>query len=160
LSLPLSGTRIGTMKVSGRQYLARASALGLLLLSGCTSFDHDWKQTASQPAAGSLEGRWEGRWLSEVNHHTGSMRCLLKREGETRYQARFKATYARIFTASYRVEFMGEIRDGVWEFHGDKNLGWLAGGVYHYRGRISPTNFFSTYECKYDHGTFELHRPE
>jgi len=48
----------------------------------------------------------------------------------------------------------------VWQFQGDENLGWLAGGVYHYEGRVSPTNFHSTYRSKYDHGTFEMGRPQ
>ena len=39
------------------------------------------------------------------------------------------------------------------------NLGWLAGGVYHYEGRADATNFFSTYTSKYDHGTFQMTRP-
>jgi len=135
--------------------------LGLVLLvNGCSSFDRNWKAAAGPPAANSLEGRWEGKWLSAVNHHTGTLRCLLTRESETTCRAQFKATYWKTFSASYAVTFTGERQEGVWLFKGDKNLGWFAGGVYHYEGRVTPTNFFSTYHCKYDHGTFELHRPE
>ena len=38
-------------------------------------------------------------------------------------------------------------------------LGFLAGGVYHYEGHADATNYFSTYSCKYDHGTFQMSRP-
>ncbi len=34
-----------------------------------------------------------------------------------------------------------------------------SGGVYHYDGDATPTNFFSTYKSKYDHGTFQMTRP-
>ena len=148
------------MKVPARQIFACALALALTLLgNGCSSFNREWKN-AGHSASNSLEGRWEGKWLSGANQHTGSLRCVLKRETDTRYQAYFKATYWKIFRASYHVEFTGERRDDVWQFRGDENLGWFGGGVYYYEGRLTPTNFFSTYRCKYDHGTFELGRPQ
>jgi len=161
LSLLLAGTTISTMKVPARQTLACALALALaLLVNGCSSFNRDWKAAAGQPTDNSLAGRWEGKWLSEVNHHTGTLRCVLKREDDSKYTASFRATYWKILRASYQVEFTGEMRDGIWNFHGDENLGWFAGGVYHYEGRLTPTNFHSTYRCQYDHGTFELTRPK
>ena len=150
------------MKVPARQTFACVLLLGLgLLVNGCSSFNREWKSAAANPpAADSLAGRWEGKWLSDVNGHNGALRCVLKRGSDTNYTAHFKATYWKIFRASYRVEFLGEFRDGIWQFHGEENLGWFAGGDYHYGGRISATNFFSTYECKYDHGTFALSRPK
>ena len=161
LSLSPVGTRIGAMKVPARQIFARTLALGLLVLAGgCSTFNRDWKTAAANPSTNSLEGRWEGRWLSARNGHTGNLRCLLTRENDTRYRARFKATYWKIFRADYAVTFTGELRAGAWQFNGDKNLGWFGGGVYHYEGRLTPTNFFSTYRCKYDHGTLELGRPK
>jgi hypothetical protein len=162
LSLPPAGTRIGAMKVPARQTFAFALTFGLLLLvNGCSSFNREWKKAAAtQSNQSSLEGRWEGKWLSDKNRHTGKLRCLLTRESDTNYRARFKATYWKIFRASYLVKFTGEMRDGVWHFKGDEDLRWFAGGIYHYEGRVTPTNFFSTYRCKYDHGTFILHRPE
>ncbi len=149
------------MKVPARQTFACALVLALVLLgNGCSSFNRDWKSAAGQPAANSIAGRWEGKWLSDVNHHTGTLRCVLKREDDAKYRASFRATYWKTFRASYHVEFTGEMREGVWHFKGDENLGWFAGGIYHYAGQVTPTNFFSTYHCKYDHGTFELRRPE
>ena len=149
------------MKVPARQFLAWALVLALAaLVSGCTTFHREWQAAAAKPASDSLEGRWEGRWLSAANGHTGSLRCLLTRENDARYHARFHATYRKIFRAGYHVEFTGEMRAGAWQFTGDENLGWFAGGVYQYEGRVTPTNFFSTYRCKYDHGTFELRRPK
>ena len=46
------------------------------------------------------------------------------------------------------------------EFKGQANLHWWAGGVYTYEGRADGTNFVSMYRCKYDHGTFQMDRPQ
>ena len=149
------------MKVPARQNLASMLALGLALLAnGCTTFNREWKATATQPTANSLAGRWEGSWLSDQNGHHGNLRCVLSRASDDIYDAHFHATYWKIFSATYSVRFTGEIRDGVWHFNGSEDLGTMAGGVYHYEGRLTPTNFFSAYRCKFDHGTFELSRPK
>ena len=137
------------------------TALPLLLACGCSTFNRDWKRTAQQPTqSDSIEGRWEGKWLSEVNHHTGGLRCLLTRTGDESCTARFRATYGSLFHFSYTVTLEIQPHYGGWEFDGQEDLGKLAGGVYCYEGRASPTNFFSTYRSKYDHGVFEMHRPE
>ena len=136
------------------------SCLALVLLCGCSTFNRDWKRAAQQPATpASIEGLWEGKWLSDVNGHTGRLRCLLSRESDSRYQARFRATYWKVFRFSYTVPLQFEQRD-AWHFTGEENLGKLAGGVYRYEGHATPTNFFSTYHSKYDHGTFQMRRPE
>jgi hypothetical protein len=53
-----------------------------------------------------------------------------------------------------------EKSDHVLRFEGEADLGWLAGGVYRYDGQATPASFFSTYKSKYDHGTFQMKRPE
>jgi hypothetical protein len=62
------------------------------------------------------------------------------------------------FTASYTVPLSVEPQDSGSRFRGEADLGWLAGGVYRYEGHATATNFFSTYECKYDGGTFRMTR--
>lgn len=132
-----------------------------LLLCGCSSFNREWRRAAGKPApANALEGRWEGRWLSDVNGHTGNLRCLITRVDDAHCRARFRATYRQVLRFSYTVPLAVQPHYDGWEFSGEENLGWLAGGVYYYEGRANATNFFSTYHCKYDHGTFELHRLE
>jgi len=152
----------------GRGSLARVAArlatsfscLALALVCGCSTFNRDWKNAGQQSASSLIEGRWDGKWLSDVNGHTGRLRCLLSRETDNRFQARFRATYWKVFRYSYTVSFQFEERDGAWHFTGEENLGKLAGGVYRYEGHATPTNFFSTYGSKYDHGTFQMRRPE
>jgi hypothetical protein len=152
-------------RVSGRVSVGwkalPALALALLLASGCSTFNRDWRSAANEPApTNSITGRWEGRWLSDANAHTGKLRCLLTPESGGKFRARFHATFWKIFHAGYTVTLVAESQGGTWQFHGEENLGGLGGGVYHYEGHASPTNFFSTYKSDYDHGTFELRRPE
>lgn len=77
-----------------------------------------------------------------------------------RCQARFRATYGQVLHFSYAVPLAIQQHFDGWEFSGEENLGKLAGGVYYYEGRASPTNLFSTYRSKCDRGTFVLHRLE
>jgi len=84
----------------------------------------------------------------------------MSREGNEVCRARFRATYAGILHFSYAVPLTLRAHDHGWEFNGEANLGELAGGTYFYEGRAVLTNLHATYRSKYDHGTFELERPE
>ncbi|HZV33544.1 MAG TPA: hypothetical protein VFB72_03135 [Verrucomicrobiae bacterium] len=132
----------------------------LFFAGGCTSFSHDWKKAAEiSPPPGSMEGRWQGVWLSDVNHHTGELRCVVTRSEDGMYRARFHAKYNKVLSFGYTVKLKVEPQANAFHFSGDANLGWYAGGIYHYDGHADATNFFSTYSCKYDHGTFKMSRP-
>jgi hypothetical protein len=136
------------------------AAILLVLLCGCSSFNRAWHQAGQTPAVTeSIEGRWEGTWSSDANGHTGKLRCVLSREPDGKYTAWFRATYLRILRFSYRVPLQVEPHGGVWPFHGSEDLGSMAGGVYHYTGSATPTNFYSTYRSAYDHGIFVMSRP-
>ncbi len=138
-----------------------AALLCFLLLCGCSTFNRDWRSAAKNPApANSVEGRWEGRWLSDANGHTGALRCLVTRVDEAHCRARFHAIYGKVLRFTYTVPLTIQSHVDGWEFDGEENLGKLAGGVYYYEGRANATNFSSTYRSTYDHGTFEMHRPE
>jgi hypothetical protein len=132
----------------------------LLFAGGCTSFNHDWKKAAAQtPPPGSMEGRWQGVWLSDVNHHTGELRCVVTKRDDGTYRARYHAKYNKVLSFGYTVALKVVPEANGFHFNGDANLGWYAGGVYHYDGHADGTNFFSTYSCKFDHGTFKMERP-
>lgn len=133
----------------------------LLALSttGCSKFNRDWRAAGKVQPHG-VAGRWEGKWASDANGHSGKLRCLLTRVSENSYEARFHAKYARIFSFGYTATLTGSHSNGVFAFSGDADLGKMAGGIYTYRGTVNATNFFSTYTSKYDHGTFEMQRPE
>jgi len=130
------------------------------ITAGCSTFNHEWEKAASAPNQG-VQGRWIGTWKSDVTGHTEDLRCILKQTGEGKYSARFYAhyKYGIRFAVGYRVHLEGQESNGTLKFHGDENLHWYAGGVYHYDGTVDSTNFSSTYACKYDHGSFQMTRP-
>jgi hypothetical protein len=141
-------------------HLTGFAAIALLLLCGCSSFNSDWRRVAKQPSSqDSIAGRWEGRWVSDVNAHTGTLRCIITAETNGICQARFRATYRKILSYSYTVPLKVEQRGDVWIFSGEEDLGAMAGGIYRYQGTATATNFHSTYDSKYDHGLFEMRRP-
>lgn len=130
-----------------------------LFVCGCSSFNREWRTAGQQPVTpDSLEGRWEGRWLSEANGHNGNLRCLISRQTNDTYAARFRASYLWVLRFSYTVPLTVEPQEGGWRFQGEADLGAAAGGVYHYAGNATRTNFHSTYRSPADHGVFEMNR--
>jgi hypothetical protein len=147
------------MQPFGSAVLALLAATSLFA-AGCSTFNRDWKKAAATPAGNTLlEGRWEGSWRSDVNGHTDRLRCLITKLDQGLYQARFHAKYRKIFSFGYTVPLRAENTNGQVHFSGEADLGSLAGGLYKYKGHAEATNFFSTYTCKYDHGTFQMGRP-
>ena len=144
-----------------QKHLAPCLALvALFVLSGCSTFNRDWKASSSKPMpAGSVEGRWEGKWHSDHNGHTGGLRALVTKLDSGQYEARFHATYAVVLSFSSTVNLDVRPAGGLQQFSGSADLGKAAGGLYHYEGKASGTNFFSTYKCPSDHGTFQMARP-
>ena len=154
-------TQKSEAKTGGRHLFALLIGVLLLFAGGCTSFDHDWQKSARlQATPDDIQGRWQGVWISEVNGHTDSLRCVVTKKPDGIYKARFLARYHKVLSFGYTVPLKVDATGNEFKFSGDANLGWLKGGVYHYEGHAGLTNFFSTYRCKYDHGTFQMGRPE
>jgi len=148
-----------------QQTLARAIFLNILLLPclallpGCASFQSAWAKASAKPIdANGVEGCWDGTWRSDVNGHQGSLRCIVSRRKDGVCDARFHAIYRKVIGFSYTVPLRTSETNGGFYFTGTANLGWWAGGLYSYEGRVQQTNWFSTYSCKYDHGTFQMTR--
>ena len=132
----------------------------LALCSGCRSFDKAWAKAGEEPVTKtSILGRWNGTWTSVVNGHNGALRCLVTQDRNGIFIARFHAVYQKVVGFGYTVPLHATETNGALQFSGEANLGWWAGGVYHYKGYASETNFVSTYSCEYDHGTFQMTRP-
>lgn len=136
-------------------------SVGLLLVTGCSSFNREWKAAAVVPSSpGSIEGAWDGTWLSGHNAHTGRLRAIITKLNDDEYYARFHATYMRVLTFGQAVNLQVK-QDGTnFTFSGVADLGKTYGGVYTYEGNSSPEGFYSTYKCSIDHGTFRMTRPE
>ena len=138
-----------------------ATLLLLVLLTGCSSFQRDWRAAGKRPVpANSIEGRWEGTWKSNSGSHSDKLRCLVTRISDQEYEARFHAKYKKVLSFGYTATFRGEHEGNLFKFSVEADLGKLAGGVYRYKGEMSPTNFVSTYDSKYDRGVFHLQRPD
>lgn len=139
--------------------LAAAVAFAILA-SGCSSFNREWKQAAkTPPAAGSVEGRWEGSWLSDRNGHKGRLRCVLTKQTEDSWRASFHAKFLKIFSYSHVATLNGRETNGVVHFSGEAKLPKIAGGVYKYDGTATASEYKSTYTSKHDHGTYQMTRP-
>ncbi len=122
-------------------------------------FERQWQEyQPSAMSANSIEGRWEGEWISEVNGHHGGLRCILSRTGAGDYHADFHATYSKVLRVCYSVDLSVREANGRFLLKGEANLGRLAGGIYYYEGEATPAEFKCSYRCKYDHGTFHMTR--
>jgi hypothetical protein len=149
------------MRLIGIRSIGRLALLVLMptlvvVATGCSSFNREWKIVGQKPAGSGLEGRWEGHWISEVNGHHGRLRCLVSKDGEV-YQARFHAKYMKVLSFGYTIPLKAAATDDGYKFSGEADLG-VMGGIYRYEGHADATNFFSTYSSKYDHGTFQMQR--
>ena len=142
--------------------------LFLFATAGCSTFNYEWRQAAKQPApANDITGRWQGRWVSKSSGHEDKLRALISKVDTNHYDVKFHAAYKsetfKFITVHFGYTVRMEARtdaNGTVAFNGSENLGPLAGGVYTYEGSADPTNFFSTYNSKYDRGTFQMQRPK
>ncbi|MGV3774642.1 MAG: hypothetical protein ACO1QB_17210 [Verrucomicrobiales bacterium] len=140
-----------------------AATLGVmaLIFTGCAGFNKDFKMATAAPwPPNDINGAWEGTWKSDANGHAGKLRCIITQTGPTNYNARFKATYKKVFKSEYDVPLVVQQEDRSYKFSGSADLGALAGGEYTYKGAANPAKFFSTYDSKHDHGTFQMERPD
>jgi len=141
-------------------------ALLPLLLGNCTSadFNHEWdKAMASRSGPPKdITGPWLGSWHSDANGHHGELRCVVLPEDRKSddYRFYYHAIYGNFLTVAYTVtEQVHRNRQGNYDLRGEHNLGYFAGGLYHYEGVSTTTKMRSTYRSSADHGTFELARP-
>ena len=128
----------------------------LLLAAGCASFERPWQRELQQAKpATDLTGAWIGTWQNTNNSHGGSLRALVTRVDAATYRTRFHATWGS-HSGSFRTVLRGHEENGDFVFTGSKHiLGFRITNT----GRANPTNFLSTYESRFDTGTFTLKRP-
>jgi len=131
----------------------------LAFLCGCSSFNREWASAPSPDGGIDIQGRWEGRWTSDKDGHTGSLKCVITETSDQRYRAHFAAVYWKVFHFAYVAELTGTLEGNAVHLTGEEDLGGLAGGVYSYDGLADSTRFNCNYTSKYDHGKFTLSRP-
>jgi len=139
------------------------AALSLVCLPSCgTAFRKAWNNA---PAANGVAGKWEGTWLSAVNGHTGTLKCVVtpsKVDGKFFFEGDhsflYRATWKSILSGSYKAVHHVEKKGGTYVFKGDHLMPDWAGGKYHYEGTVKGDAFSACYECAMDRGTFTMKR--
>jgi hypothetical protein len=143
-----------------KRYPLFISLVGLLALAaGCTSFGKtafqaEWKRHRSGPNTG-ITGCWAGSWQNTNNSHGGKLWAVIIQNSGTEYAARFEATWGEK-SGSFKTKLKGRQEGDDFVFEGRKRI---MGFLITTRGRANGTNFFSTYESRFDTGTFTLGRP-
>ncbi len=131
------------------------------LFSNASHFHREWfERKADHSAKESIQGRWQGEWLSDANGHHGQVKGILAELAPGQYKASFYATYAKFLRVCYSVTLNANDDGGRTKLKCDADLGQLAGGIYYYEGEATPTDFKCEYRCQYDHGTFQMKRPD
>lgn len=160
--MPVLATH-GSGRASRRARVPLMLLAALLLCTGC--YQARWSAAGRQPTpAGGIDGRWTGTWRSTASGHSGGLRCIVSEVTPHTFKADFQASYAWLFTFSYQATMRIKAADpatrpGYAYFAGEQNLGWLAGGLYTYDGKVGTTEFFCDYRSKDDRGTFQMTRP-
>jgi hypothetical protein len=127
-------------------------------LTGCSTYEHDWEAAAAlDEPKHAMQGRWRGGWHSSESGHEGDLRAIITKVATGNYHARFHATWG-ILDGEFETELTGEMRDNVFHFSGEKDLGWLYGGLFRTEGLADGEQFKATYRAKDDEGTFEMTR--
>jgi hypothetical protein len=139
-------------------------ALGLGLLTACSSFDRQWKGAGDHHGKSS---RWEGTWTSAKHKKSdgspegGRLRCVLEPVRDQKLAAHFHANWL-VFSSNYSTTLApvttGPQQAGVRHYQGTQMLPKMFGGVYHYDATIRGDHFICKYTSSYDHGVFTLHR--
>ena len=97
-----------------------------VLVTGCTSFEKDWRQARQQPTPDAdIGGAWTGTWQNTNNAHGGALRAVVTPSGADSYAARFHATWGS-HRGSFRTELKGVREGDDFVFEGRKRiLGFL-----------------------------------
>jgi hypothetical protein len=141
--------------------------------SGC-AVDRKWREMShtgkgddltrsvmeDSPLRDPLAGRWEGKWVSEQTGHSGRLRAIVTRVDGDTYRINYDAHFMGILRFTHAMNVAATREGETIKFHGEEDLGGMAGGVYRYDGTCNGREFTSTYDAKDDHGRFEMARPK
>jgi hypothetical protein len=129
------------------------------LTANCSDFREHWDRAVDSPDPQAVSGRWQGEWVSTASGHRGPLRSVFVAHTADRWQARFHASYSRIFRACYATElFVIRVGPDRFTLKGRNDLGWIAGGVYEYDGEASGSELICRYRSRFDNGEFRLKR--
>jgi hypothetical protein len=137
-------------------------ALLTLFLSSCRSshFETQWRSaTAKNYPSKSIEGPWQGTWLSHGNGHHGKLRCIVGpasgKAGAHTFD--YHATWAHLLSGGFSTAAVVKQKGDTASFKGEQCLGKY--GTFECDALIKAGQFHSTYKAAGDHGVFEMTRP-
>lgn len=155
LSLPkmFSGEKNSTFSRAS----AALTVILALLSGGCVSpgFHKAWKTAANSASSGPQ--RWEGRWESLRRPGVGGhLRAVVEPAVDGRVQTYFEARWL-CFLSAYKVSLDAKPgREGT-VLKGEQNLqSWVGGGLYTYKGLLTPQGLRAEYDSHHDQGVFSL----
>jgi hypothetical protein len=146
------------------RYARQLAAVALLAvvasIAGCTPFSNFRQQCACAARRPAVDpaGCWAGSWQACTSSHKGCLDAIITNCDNTQFNVRFHATFFKVFSYEYEITLTAYEQDGVWHFHGQKDLGKLAGGMYYYDGTVTATDFRATYRTCKDNGVFVMCR--
>jgi hypothetical protein len=142
--------------------LAAVGACAVLLLTqggtGCSRTHPPEAAPAPVVMGDLLAGDWQGQWKSTSCPMSGALHCGVRKQPDGTYAADFHANYAAVMSHDSAVTLTVQKKGDTWDFEGRKDLGLLAGGMYTYKGHVTATEFFATYDSSFDKGEFRMTR--
>lgn len=124
-------------------------------LCSCGSgFRKEWSRARTD---GGIHGRWSGTWKSEVNGHSGFLRCVVK-DGSSPEKKTFiyRAGWMKILATTVATEKVVTKTAEGWQFTGSKDLGSF--GDFSATGVIKGDEFSARYDSSLDKGAFTMKR--
>lgn len=136
-----------------------ALLLPVLLLAGCAGFPAGWSEVKQTAPPDDVSGAWTGTWRSDVNGHSGGLRCVAEKRSPGTWHFRYRASWAKILSAGFSLDAAVKPDGrGGYTVSGTKDLGKAFGGVFTSTGTIRGGKFSARYEAKLDRGAMELRR--
>ena len=131
----------------------------VVVTTGCSGFERAWKETASvAPGSDPVVGCWQGRWYSETANHGDKLRCVIMRRDDGTYDAWFRACFMKMMAGEYHAKLVTTDHETHVQVQAKADLGALAGGIYHQKGRIQSGRYVTRYWSKKDRGTLTMQR--
>lgn len=141
----------------------KAVCLGIfagLLLASCSSYQKDFRNTSLTKPSPTPTGAWKGTWKSEVNGHHGPLWCLVSQAPNDPHlwDFRYRAGWGILQFGDYTHRIRTTKKNNTLSLNHSMTLPKNF-GTYRVIGKVTPSEFTTTYQGSGDKGTMTLTRP-